>query len=105
MTTSILNKITTQDSSDSVILTKWEEAVPMIKVDAQLNIATITPVKASKYIGDFIGLLNDIGIEPRFHYITMRMNGFYSSGEYLGEQLDIIIVDNQFLINIYNKIS
>lgn len=43
------------------------------------------------YKGDFYGLLSHLSIPIDLHYIVMRMNGFYTSADYEGTALILLI--------------
>lgn len=54
-------------------------------------VVTATDQQAFKYEGDFFGLLNELGIEKKYHHIVMRVNSYLSSADYKGDVKDIII--------------
>lgn len=45
----------------------------------------ITPHETIKFDGDLYRLLNEHGINKKYHYLIMRVNGFVSSSDYTGD--------------------
>lgn len=58
-----------------------------------------------KYMGDFYGILNDMGINPKYFPIILRMNGFSDTGLYNTDITSIIIPDSSFIDSIANSYS
>ena len=57
-----------------------------------------------KYIGDFYGLLDDLRINKKYHYITMRLNNLTNRGDFNSDKTFILIPDFEeinLLKNIY----
>lgn len=51
---------------------------------------TITQQQAAQYRGDFYGLLDLLGIEKKFQYPIMRVNGLLASDRYDGEKIHFL---------------
>lgn len=49
--------------------------------------------EALKYKGDLFGILNKKKIDPNYHYVVMRINGFKSSSDFTGEETFILVPD------------
>ena len=52
---------------------------------AEATVKDIPLLTQRKFIGDFIGLLNSIGVDPKMHDLTMLLNNLSDPGEYGGE--------------------
>lgn len=52
---------------------------------------SIDPSIGYKYQGNFIGLLNAIGVDPKLYLFTMYVNGYTNPAEYPGDHLDLIL--------------
>jgi len=59
------------------------------------NISTVvvSSHQGYKYEGDFYGLLGDLNILKKFHYIVMRVNGYESSADFDGNITHIVTPD------------
>lgn len=57
------------------------------------QVMTISEHQAYKYEGDLYGLLNDLSIEKKYHYVVMRVNNYMSSADYDGRVRDLVIPD------------
>lgn len=42
---------------------------------------TVDPVMGYRHEGDLSGFLTSVGIDPRFHYVVMRVNGMKDGSE------------------------
>lgn len=58
-----------------------------------IRIETVSEHQSYKYEGDFYGLCDVINIVKRFHYVTLRINGYEHSGDYKGDRKLIVIPD------------
>lgn len=43
------------------------------------------------YKGDFFAVLTDFDIDPNYHRVIMRLNGFMSPCDYLGQPMQVFI--------------
>jgi hypothetical protein len=69
-----------------------ESFIPYIKSDRQnFNVYSPTQDQNWKYEGDFYGLLNELRVPYKLHYITMRVNGLENSGDYKGDIPSIVV--------------
>ena len=68
-----------------------EDHVTWLKESSLVNILNIEKQHQIKYRGDFFGLLNQYGVKPDLHWITMRINGLHTSGEYDGSITTLFI--------------
>lgn len=68
-----------------------ESHIPFLKKDSGTTVMTISDLTASIYAGDFYGLLNHLGIDKKFHYIVLRINDLYSSSDYLGTDVVVLV--------------
>lgn len=69
------------------------------------TVIPIDPHGTYKYEGDFYGLLDNLGINKKYHWIVMRMNNIYRPGDVNEELSSIEVPDIQSierLITMYN---
>lgn len=66
-----------------------EDHLEKIKSSDRVLINTIESTVGDKYKGDFYGLLQHLSIPPEHRWITMRLNGYSSTSDFDGLQLDI----------------
>lgn len=86
-----------QSNDDSV----YHEADFQLMLEAHLTylrqtnirLETVSEHQTYKYEGDFYGLLDDINVIKKFHYVTLRVNGYEHSGDYKGDRKVIVIPD------------
>lgn len=91
-----------QADDDSV----YHEADFQLMLETHLTYLRITNVRLLavsehqnyKYEGDLYGVLDDLGIHKKFHYVTMRLNGYEHSGDFKGDRQQLAIPD-------YNEIE
>jgi len=77
-------------------------------MDVLIANSEVTPLATDatvKYMGDFYGILNDIGIDPKYFPIILRMNGFSDTGLYNTKITSIILPDTSFIDSIANSYS
>lgn len=77
--------------SDPGFLVMIESHLTYLRGLSSNYVMTATNQQGFKYEGDFFGLLNELGIEKKYHHIVMRVNGYLSSADYKGDVLDIVI--------------
>lgn len=53
----------------------------------------VEPAIAMKYRGDLYGMLKEIGVPSKYHYMVMRLNGYKSGADYLGDKTDFLEPD------------
>ena len=56
--------------------------------------------EAAKYKGDFYGLLYSLGVDKKYYYPIMRVNGLSNSGEYDGLMNSIMHPSEEVLNDI-----
>lgn len=90
---SLLSRLTTpnpivKEESYYILL---DTHVDYFKKHSKTKYISVTGLQAEKYKGDFHGLLNYLAIDKKLHYLITRMNNLYSSSDYDGELLSIMI--------------
>lgn len=55
-----------------------------------------------KYEGDFYGLLNDLNVEKKYHYVIMRVNALASSSDFKEIISEIIVPDTSEIVRLNN---
>jgi hypothetical protein len=53
----------------------------------------VEPAIAMKYRGDLYGMLKEIGIPSKYHYMVMRINGYTSGADYKGDKMEFLQPD------------
>lgn len=51
---------------------------------------SVTALQAAIYRGDFYGLLDSLGVEKKYQYLIMRVNGLNCSSDFNGEKIDLL---------------
>lgn len=74
--------------------------IGFFKNHAENKIVTVTGLQADIYAGDLFGLLNLLNIGREYHYVVMRMNGFFSSGDFDGTITEFIVPSNSALSRV-----
>ncbi len=72
---------------------------------ANSEVTPLTTDATVKYMGDFYGILNDIGVDPKYFPIILRMNGFSDTGLYNTKITSIILPDTSFIDSVANSYS
>lgn len=80
-----------QAYSDPGFLTLIESSLTYLRGLSGNYIITATEQQSYKYEGDFFGLLNELGIEKKYHHVVMRVNNLLTSSDYKGDFKDIIV--------------
>lgn len=70
-----------------------ESHLTYLRTKNNVTAVTITQHQGYKFEGDLYGLLNDLSIEKKYHYIVMRVNYYLSSADYLGDRDSLLIPD------------
>jgi len=82
---------------DSILIKKWNTAIPDILKSPGTKTGTIDPNTARMYVHDYYGLLGDLGIPLEYHYPHLVANGYYNPTSYLGDIKNIILLDMTLL--------
>lgn len=64
--------------------TLLETHIVFLRADESIRQVTINGQIAEKYTGDFYGLLNELSIDKKYHYLVMRVNRMKTSTDYDG---------------------
>lgn len=79
-----------------------ESHMTLIKQSQNGLILPVSALQKGKYEGDFYGLLDDLRVDKKYHYIVMRFNGLISSADYAGDSDTVMIPDYGLIDNIKN---
>jgi len=82
---------------DSILVKKWNTAVPDVLKSGGTTVGQIEPTIAHMYIHDFYGLLTHLGIPLEYHYPHLVANGYYNPTAYLGKIRSITLLDTSLL--------
>lgn len=85
------------------IMHKWDNVLVGVKAD-DIYSNDLTLGEADKYIFDFNGLLQSIGIPEKYWYPHIKLNNFKSFTEYDG-RTTIYLLDSTFLDKMYSVIN
>ena len=77
-----------------------ESHVAYLKTSTQSNVFIVDRDKAYVYRGDFYGYMNYRGVAPKYHWICMRINGYYSPFEFKADVDSLIIPSTEELEQI-----
>lgn len=81
----------------------WETFLDYIKENAESNYVDIADTLAYSSEFDFTAILYNLKVQERFHYPTMRLNGYRSPCDYRGDVNKILLIDSAFLETIYSS--
>lgn len=70
-----------------------ESHLTYLRTKNNVTAVNISPHQGYKYEGDLYGLLNDLSVDKKYHYIVMRVNHYLSSADYLGDRDSLLIPD------------
>ena len=56
---------------------------------------TLDPSMVLVYAGDFYGYLNEVGIAKQYHWIIMRLNGYFSPAEFDGQKTLFLVPEQK----------
>lgn len=79
-----------------------ETHMTFLKTSGGGHILPVSNLQKGKYEGDFFGLLDDLKIDKKYHYVVMRFNGLSSSADYVGTSDTILVPDYSVVDNLKN---
>ena len=82
--------------------------VSFLKAHPATRVTQVEPLQADKYTGDFFGLLDYLRVGKKYHFVVMRVNGLYSSGDFDGEMQSVLIPpldEVNKIFTIYNSLE
>jgi hypothetical protein len=79
--------------NDPDFLVALESHLTYLRSSPSLRVVTVSIHQNHKYEGDLYGLLDDLNVEKKYHYIVMRVNGMVSSADYDGTRENLFIPD------------
>jgi hypothetical protein len=74
-----------------------EDHLTLLKNDQSTNGVVLEPHTAYKYVGDFYGALQVLGVAEELYWITMRINGLTSTTDKF-DHLQVVLTPNQKMI-------
>lgn len=90
--------------TNPTVRSELEKLSYMIRRNAGGRIRNVNANLAKTYTGDFYGLLQEIGIEAKFHWITMRVNNLKCSMDYDGKTTAILVPNFNLIEKTVNSI-
>jgi len=94
---------TTKTTIDERTNDKWETFLDYINNNAENNLVDIPDTLAYSSEFDFYAILYSLNVQERYHYPTMRLNGYRSPCDYLGDINKIRLYDATMLETIYKS--
>nr|DAR02461.1 MAG TPA: baseplate wedge protein [Caudoviricetes sp.] len=80
-----------------------EDHLPILsRADNIDQIINVAPIDAARWEYDFSGLLRFLGVQPQYHWATMRVNGLRSADEYRSDLIQIKIPSKEVIDRLYN---
>lgn len=70
-----------------------ESHLTYLRTNGNLRLVTVSEHQNFKYEGDLYGLLDDLDVIKKFHYITARVNGYESSSDFKGDVEYLVVPD------------
>jgi len=89
----------------SDLIKQWNNIIPILERKYIVDVKEISPVLAEKYRLDMYGLFQELEIREQHIYPHIRVNGYLSSADYLGEILRIKILDAYVLDDYIRRFS
>ena len=88
---------------DEEFMVMIDSHLTWLRSDPDGTMQAISNIQAYKWEGDLFGLLDNLGIDKRYHFIIARVNYYENSTDYRGDvyQLFIPTLSN---INMLNNI-
>lgn len=94
--------INTSEPLTKEMVNNWNTIRHILENGTNSTLFEIAPVLSEKYRGDFYGLLkNELGIENKFLYPHLIVNGLASSCSYNGNKLLVKLIDTAVLNKYY----
>lgn len=70
-----------------------ESNMSTLRSNPNVRMLSVDVLKSYKYEGDFYGLLDDLNIDKKFHFIVLRFNGYTSSADFVADIEYILMPD------------
>ncbi len=99
-----INRIEAKYTNPNV-RSELEKLTYLIRRNLGGRIRNVDANLAKTYTGDFYGLLQEIGIEAKYHWITLRVNDLKASYDYKGETTAVLLPNFNMVDKIVNSIS
>lgn len=80
-----------------------EDNLVNMRIDPQIGTSSIAPDQGIANMYDFYGVCLALGLPPELHWITMRLNGYLMSADYLGD-VTVFLVPTTGMISKYKQI-
>lgn len=94
---------TTNVTIDEKTNDKWETFLDYIMENAESNLIDISDTLAYSSEFDYYAILYSLNVQERYHYPTMRLNGYRSPCDYLGDVNKVRLFDATMLETIYKS--
>ena len=101
---SILNSLIDGSYNSDGFKKILEDHLSIIK--SNTNTIEVAPIDANRFEYDLFSVLRELKIDPKLHWIIMRVNGMNSPADYKKEMLQLQIPDEDYfdsLLATYNS--
>lgn len=80
-----------------------EDHLDVLRETAIVDTVVPTARQYGKFVGDFTGLLIELKVKEKLHWITMRINGLHCSSDYLDETMVIRLVSPSVIERLLDR--
>lgn len=80
----------------------FEDHLEIMKRIGEITVLQIEPLIVYKYNRDWIGLLLHLKIDPKYHWVVIRFNGFSSFSDDMETIEQILLPDFSLVETIFN---
>lgn len=87
-----------EDFYDPVFVRVLETHLTYLRTHPDTRMTAVNPHDVYKFEGDFYGLLDQHGVPPEYHWVTMRVNDI-SNPNFVKEDLETLLLPSPGAIN------
>lgn len=96
----LLNKLSSDVDNvyfEPDFLVMMESHLTELRQSDQIGYVAVNEHQNYKYEGDLYGLLDELNIEKKFHFIVARINQYDHSGDFKGDVATLILPDFNYI--------
>jgi hypothetical protein len=100
MTLTLMSKLPRYDKVffDPGFMSTMESHLAYLASHQSTTTVQLDPLRVQVHLGDFYGMLSEIGIEQNLHWIIARLNGMHSPSEF-DETVTSVLVPDRAVID------
>jgi hypothetical protein len=90
---------------DPSVKTCMEQHLQYLKTAGNVREVLIDNKYKGKYYGDFYAVLSDLGLAPKYHYLTLLLNGMTNPIEFVNQLTTVRLPDTDIIdqiLSVYN---